>query len=116
MKPDAYMPFYGNDLIQATERLSDAAFRAYVKAIWNYWSDTHATGLPDNDRMLYQICGKPDGWDEVKAEIFGGNGYFFLGEDEKWHQKRAGILHAEVMRNYGARCKQTEKARKSRRL
>jgi len=89
MKPDAYMPFYGGDFLSATSGMTDACFRCYLKLIWHYWHHSHCTGLNDNRDELRRICGvDKETWDEVFDQIFNDQ-FFSLGEDGKWHQKRA---------------------------
>jgi uncharacterized protein YdaU (DUF1376 family) len=89
MKPDAYMPFYGGDFLSATSGMSDACFRCYLRAIWHYWHHSHCEGLKNDSEELRRICcADRENWDEVYEQIFNDE-FFYLGEDDKWHQKRA---------------------------
>jgi hypothetical protein len=87
MKPDAYIPFYLSDFLQAVEGHRDSVAMGYLRAIWHYWKHTHCTGL-DNDAEYLQRLIRCDSaeWARTGPIIFGS--FFTLGADKKWHQKR----------------------------
>ena len=88
-----WMPFHGLDFFEAVKPYPDYIVAGYLRAIWHYWHHARAEGLPNNQEMLRKICGvEKVEWKEAGAIIFDGDRFFFLGEDDKWHQKRA---HAE---------------------
>ncbi len=103
MNPDAYIPFYGNDFFQAVEGESDLVVVGYMRAIWNYWHHTHCDGLRNDSEFLRKICRiEKDAWAEAEAIIFDNDRFFTLGENGKWHQKKAYQKWIEVKTNYDA--------------
>jgi uncharacterized protein YdaU (DUF1376 family) len=89
-KPDAFMPFYGNDFFQAVKGLPDSVALGYLKAIWYYWNHEHCKGLRDDREFLRKVCEiDREEWDSACQIIFDNEKMFTLGADGKWHQTRA---------------------------
>src|ERR1017187_7546239 len=90
MNPDAYMPFYGDDFFRAIKGHPASISLGYLKAIWHYWSHEHGKGLRDDSEYLRSVCElSKDEWESAQEIIFDNDHFFALGEDGKWHQKRA---------------------------
>jgi len=90
VRPDSFMPFYGDDFLTAVAAHPDFVIVGYLKAIWYYWSHTHCEGLDNNPEGLRKICQLDrEQWDVAERIIFDNNKFFSLGPDLKWHQKRA---------------------------
>ena len=100
MKPDAYMPFYGDDFFSATRGWSGSMRDSYLACLWHYWSHTHAEGLPDDDDQLWRLCGcEMQNWARTKGLIF-DNDKFFRLENGRWHQKRAKEEYQAALDDY----------------
>jgi uncharacterized protein YdaU (DUF1376 family) len=90
MKPDAYMPFYFRAFFEAVRGWPAVAKVAYLQAITYDWGHEHCAGLKDDSEFLRGVCGvDKDEWEMVMALAFDNDKFFVLGEDGKWHQKRA---------------------------
>lgn len=102
--PDAYIPLYGIEFLAAVEGHSDAIGMGYLRAIVHYWSHTHCTGLKDEQEFLRRLCRiDREDWEAAMAIIFDNDRFFTLGEDGKWHQKRAAQEWAKSLAAYQAR-------------
>lgn len=115
MKPDSYMPFYGNDFFQAVEGWPSTAIEAYLRAIWNYWHHNHCRGLEDNDDSLRRICrvDKED-WESVRSRVFDNEKFFMQDAEGRWHQKRAEDLWNDAKIKYGTAVKRAKAGAKAR--
>lgn len=83
------MPFFGNEYNAAVEGYPDAVDVAYRRAMWHNWSALKCAGLPDDSEYLRKVCRRDkDEWLEIYPILFSESGFFSLGEDGKWHQKR----------------------------
>ncbi len=101
MKPDAWMPVYGNDFLQAVEGLPDAIAFGYFRLCWYYWHHNHCAGLKDDDEFLRKIARiERDEWPEAKATLFDNDKFFTNGADEFWHQKRCDEEWQKAVKNY----------------
>jgi uncharacterized protein YdaU (DUF1376 family) len=90
MKPDAFMPFYGNDFFQAVQGHTDSVAASYLRAIWYYWSHNHCKGLEDNDEFLRRVCYcDKEHWSYVRGVLFDNDHFFSQDVNGRWHQKRA---------------------------
>lgn len=90
MKPVAFIPLYGRDFFDAVDGHDDRVAMGYLRAIWNYWNVTKCEGLEDNSERLRKICRiDAEHWEKDREIIFDNEKFFTLGEDGKWHQKRA---------------------------
>lgn len=101
MKPDSYMPFYGNDFFQAVAGLPDNVAISYLRCCWYYWTHDHCRGLrndPDALRRIAQVD-RMD-WADVFAVVFDNDRFFTLGEDGLWHQKRCDLEWAKAIVKY----------------
>lgn len=88
MKPDAWMPFYGDDFFSAVQMWDNGTVAMYVRCLWFYWSHAHCEGLPNDDDQLRTLCRCDMGeWGRTKGRIFDGDKFFVL-DGGKWHQKR----------------------------
>lgn len=127
MKPEIWMPFYGQDFDRDTKGWDRSDRWSYWAAIWAYWCDA-CRGLPNDDDMLCKICEclsisssnaqavpgqrTSNTWEKAKQLIFGEK--FTLREDGRWHQKRAEELYKDaqdVMTKASNRGKAGAKAR-----
>ena len=116
MKPDSYMPLYGNDLFQAIEGLSDTIGLAYIRVIWYYWHHNHCRGLRDESEFLRRLCRiEKDEWTEATAILFDNDKFFTLGEDGLWHQKRTDQEWQSSVNKYQKQCARTHAATQARR-
>lgn len=89
MKIDAYIPFYGAMFMGAVKGHPSYVKWAYLAALWYYWAE-HCEGLKNNDGFLQEICEcKDHEWPDVREALFGAGGWFYLGANDKWQQKRA---------------------------
>ena len=114
MKPDAWLPFYGNDFFGAVEGYDNNVIVGYMRALWHYWHHHHCDGLPDDDQYLQRICRcEAAFWMRTKGVIFNGTD-FFTKIDGKWHQKRARQEYADAIEGFEKRQKQTAGARAAR--
>lgn len=112
MKPDAYLPFYGNDFFAATDGLSEIATLAYLRALWHYWSHTHCTGLPEDDEYLRRVCRcQTQEWARTKGLLFDSDGPFFRLQQGRWHQSNAANRYLEAHETYQRRVAGAAKAR-----
>lgn len=76
----------------------------YLRALWHYWHQTHCTGLKDDSEFLRGVCEiDSTEWDAAFNVIFDGAQFFIIGDDEKWHQKRASMLYQEAVKRYDAK-------------
>jgi uncharacterized protein YdaU (DUF1376 family) len=91
MKPNIYMPFFGNEFFMAVAGQSHAFVACYMRAIWFYWHHTSCRGLKNDKEFLRRICqADRDEWDELYDLIFDMNsGFFTLDGNDLWQQKRA---------------------------
>lgn len=111
-KPDAYLPFYGNDFFAATDGLSEIATLAYLRALWHYWSHTHCAGLPDDDDYLRRVCRcQAQEWARTKGMLFDNEGPFFQQQQGRWHQSNAANRYLEAAETYQNRVAGAAKAR-----
>lgn len=99
MKPDSWMPLYGNEYFAAVDPYPPEVGLSYLRAIWYYWHAAHGEGLPDDSESLRRICrvDRAD-WPDIKPILFGQ--FFLLGEDGLWHQKRAQIEFQTAQSRY----------------
>lgn len=103
MKPDEFMPFYGNRFFQAVEGQPDHVVTAYMRALWFYWHHAHGGGIRDDEAFLRRLTRATDEtWDEVRAFVFDSEDGFYLAADGKWHQTFAGELWHETEAKYNA--------------
>jgi uncharacterized protein YdaU (DUF1376 family) len=88
MKPDSYIAFDWPKFHAATAGWSRQHKWSYWVAICAYyWQE--CAGLENCDDLLMAVCEcAPMDWATTKARIF-REGYFELGRDGRWHQKRA---------------------------
>jgi len=115
MKPDSYMPLFGNDFFEATRGFDDRTLASYLRALWHYWCHTHCTGLPDDDDYLRRVCQCPvEHWARTKGLVFDGAAFFAL-DAGRWHQKRARELYSDVAETYQRRLEYAERARQAKR-
>jgi len=112
MKPDAFMPLYGDDFISAVKMLPKDVKWIYLECCWHYWSHTHCEGLPDDDSLLQELSQVqlPDVWRRVKQLVF-DNDKFFVLDGGKWHQKRCRELYLTAKEAYAKKVRQTSAAR-----
>lgn len=91
MKPDAWMPLYGDDFIRGVKGRPLFVKWAYLLAVWHYWSDNHCQGLEDNEESLRDICEirKDEEWEIARDTIFDNGKFFAQDANGRWHQKRA---------------------------
>lgn len=109
MKPDAYMPFYGNDFFSATDGYPDSVCLGYLRACWHYWHHTHCAGLPDEPEYLRRVCRiEAIEWARTKDVIFGA---FFRLSNGKWHQERAAKEYEKTVKAYQNKVAGAAKAR-----
>lgn len=115
MKPDSFIPFYGDDFFQAVEGLEDLIVVAYLRAIWHYWSHNHCAGLRDDQEFLRRLCrvDRSD-WERVASVIFDNGKFFTMGEDGLWHQKRAAQVWAESTEKYNKAVARSQLANEAR--
>lgn len=112
MKPDSWMPYYGNNINESMRGYGPEMLGSYVLALWHYWSHLHCSGLPNDDAYLRTLCGASlPNWARVKGVIFDNNMFFCL-IDGKWHQKRAREEYSEAKRVYEAKVKGGETRQK----
>jgi uncharacterized protein YdaU (DUF1376 family) len=111
MKPNSYMPFYGSAFFQAVEGQPDFIASGYLRAIWYYWSHAHCEGIPDNEEFLRRLCRiEKEYWPYAREVIFDNDQFFTMGEDGKWHQKRAAEEWKKSSKKYEQRVNQTAAA------
>lgn len=110
MKPDSYMPYYGNDFDGATKGLRREVKFSYLSACWHYWYQTHCSGLPNDDEYLRLVCECSEtDWARTRGMIFGP--LFTLSDDGRWHQKRTRELYDEAVFAYEKRVANAKAAR-----
>lgn len=115
MKPDSYMPLYGNEFINATDGLPLVAKWAYFRAIWHYWHNNHCKGLKPDEDSLRDICHVDrEDWPMVYDLIFTTDQFFVQDEAGLWQQKRAQEEWNKSIAKYEKKLKQTEPARNAR--
>jgi uncharacterized protein YdaU (DUF1376 family) len=103
VKPDAYMPFFGKDFFLAMDGHSELVLAAYLRAIWNYWSNTACQGLKNDKEFLRRVCHVDAAeWDSVFETIFDNDKFFTLAADDLWHQKRAQEEYEKTKAKYDA--------------
>ena len=103
MKPDSYLPFFGNDFFLSVSGYSDVVVVAYLRAIWTYWAHTGCAGLKNDSEFLRRMCQVDAAdWDYVFETIFDNDKFFTLGADELWHQKRAAEEYEKAKAKYDA--------------
>jgi uncharacterized protein YdaU (DUF1376 family) len=101
MKPDSFMPFYGNDFFQAITGYDENVGMAYLKALWHYWHHENCRGLKDEQEFLRRICGcDRDSWAIVRDVIFDNDRFFTLDTEGLWRQKRADELWDTSQKKY----------------
>jgi len=101
MKPDSYMPLFGNDLFMAIDAHGSVIGWAYLHTIWHYWHHNHCKGLKDDDDYLRGVCGcELNEWAKVRSVVFDNDEYFTLGTDGLWHQKFADELWDKATEQY----------------
>ncbi len=115
MSPDSYIPFYGNEFLQAIEGHSDSISMGYLRCIWHYWHQTHCKGIRNNDEFLRKLAriDRSD-WEYAHSIIFDNDKFFTLGEDGLWHQKRAFTIWADVKEAYEKQVMRTAAASAAR--
>ena len=90
MNPDSFIPFYGNDFLQACEGQPDYVTVAYFRAIWHFWHHNHCAGLRDDSEFLRRLCrADKDSWPEIMEFVFDNDKQFTLNGDGLWIQTRA---------------------------
>ena len=95
------MPFYFRAFWEAVRGYPHEIAIGYLKAITYYWGHEHCAGLKDDSEYLRKVCElDKDEWETAQEIIFDNNHFFVLGEDAKWHQKRASELYSEVKAAY----------------
>lgn len=115
MHPDAFIPFYGNDFLQAMDGHEDKVVVAYLRAIWHYWHHTHCKGLLDDEEFLRRLCRvEREDWDHVKGVLFDNNKFFTQDADFMWHQKRAEEEWRKSVAKYDAQVKRGRAGAKAR--
>src|SRR5437762_1107820 len=86
LNPDAYMPVYWGELLQAVEGYDDHVAMAYVRALAHNWHVCHCAGLRDDQEFLRRVCRQtPEAWATVGPIVFGE---FFRLDRGAWRQKR----------------------------
>lgn len=111
-KPILPMPFNGTRFFQATAMWSDDIQLKYVRALWFYWNDTKATGIPNDDDGLRRLCRcDVKDWMRIKGMVFDNNLFFKLEDDGKWHQTNNRRVFLATMQTIEANHKKTEAAR-----
>jgi uncharacterized protein YdaU (DUF1376 family) len=114
MKPDAYLPFYGNIYFAATDGMDDTSIVSYLRLLWHYWHHTHCSGLPDDDDYLRRVARCPvECWNRTRGMILNGDAFFAL-DDGKWHQKKAKSLYTEIKESYDRKVRGAALARGAR--
>jgi hypothetical protein len=87
--PIPTLEFEPQSFFSATEMFNDDEKFKYLRCLVHYWYHAHATGLPDDDKGLRELCRcDSEKWPRLKKMIFDGDKFFYL-ENGKWHQKRA---------------------------
>ena len=116
MKPDAFMPLYGDDFIRAVRGKPAFVKWAYLLAVWHYWSHNHCKGLEDNEESLRDICEirKDEEWQIARDIIFDNNDFFAQDADGLWHQKRAAKEWAIASLKYNRQVAKSKKGAKVR--
>jgi len=90
MKPDAFMPFYGNDFFQALKGRKAFVKLAYLELIWFYWSHENCQGLEDDADFLRGVSGlSEDEWEIARPILFDNNKFFVQDAEGRWQQGRA---------------------------
>lgn len=90
MFPDTYFPLDIAAFWQAVEGLPSHIIEGYLRALTYYWGHNHCDGLQDNSEFLRKVCRiESHQWEDACKIIFDNDKFFTLGEDQKWHQKRA---------------------------
>jgi uncharacterized protein YdaU (DUF1376 family) len=113
MKPDCFMPYYGNDFEAATKGFGPEVKWAYLCALWHYWHHTHCQGLPNDDDMLRRICEvETASWARIRGSIF--KAPFFELQNGLWQQNRARDMYHESVRIYNSRSAASRIANESR--
>lgn len=117
MKPDLFMPFYGNEFFQAVDGQPSHVIAAYLRAIWHYWSHTHCDGLPDKQDYLRRVC-RPesdDEWQLIQEVVFDDvSRDFFILDNGKWHQSKARAVWEDTTKKYENIRKRSQIANKIR--
>jgi uncharacterized protein YdaU (DUF1376 family) len=115
VKPDSYMPLFGNDFFSAVNPHSPVIGMAYLRAIWHYWRETHCRGLPDDQEQLRRICAvDKDEWPSVCAVVFDNDKFFTQDSEGIWHQKRAEEEWKKAKSKYDAAVKGGQMTAKKR--
>lgn len=101
LNPDAYIPIYHRDLLEAVKGWPKHARWAYFVAICYYWGHEHCKGLKNDWPSLKRICECDDAeWAEAKDLIFDNDKAFTLGADGLWHQVRADEEWEKAKKSY----------------
>jgi len=117
--PETWMPFYGNDFFSNVEITMppDIGF-AYLRAMWVYWNHYHCAGLPDDERILRQVCRlerlNEEDWQKAKGLIFDQKHFRlnldnYYKKDGLWHQERADQEWEKANKIYASRVKGGQK-------
>ena len=115
MKPDAYIPLYGDELNSAVKGYPSFVKWAYWTAIWFYWSHNHCKGLTDDDNFLRGICElDKDEWQTARDIIFDNDHFFTQDANGLWHQKRAQEEWSKSLAKYNKQVAKSKKGAKAR--
>ena len=96
MKPDIWMPYYGQDFDKDTKGWSPGDKWAYFAALWAYWCGECKGLTSQDDSELRRICeAESQDWNRIRGKIFGGPDKFKL-IDGAWHQRRAAEEYQEA--------------------
>ena len=115
MNPDSFIPFYGNDFLQAVEGQPDYIAMGYFRVIWHFWNHNHCRGLRDDQDFLRRLARvERDAWPEAMSFIFDNEKQFTLGEDGLWYQSRAVTEWNKSLDSYRAKVARTAAATAAR--
>jgi len=99
---------------QATGMFNDDEKWKYMRCLIHYWYHEKASGIPDDDTGLRELCNCDlPNWMRLKSMIF-DNDKFFCLENGKWHQKRARANYLKKQEDLIKRQAQTSIARTER--
>lgn len=109
MKPDAHMPFYGNDFFEAVSGYEDPVIVSYLKALWHYWHHTHCNGIPNDESYMRRICRCDVSlWKATRPIVFG---VLFRLKGSLWHQDRCRAEYIRISTAYNNKVAAAAKAR-----
>ncbi|MDE2100096.1 MAG: hypothetical protein KGL39_22770 [Patescibacteria group bacterium] len=104
MKPDTWMPFWGDKFFTAVKGRPDFVKLGYITGLWYFWSHNHCIGLENNSDFLRGVCEVSEkNWAVSEPIIFDNNKFFTLNENGLWIQTYAVELWNEKIESYRRR-------------